>query len=166
MRPIVELVTTTSFTAVQLEPPASACERRQLDDLVLAFEDTRQPLLERLRPNRRQEPDSAQIDADHRNQRPEEPLERAEHRPIPAEHDRKIRLRRIAVVAPEPVLLELVIVEQQLDPALFSQGLQALQRVAGRFRPAVCDHGHPLHLSALRCRSSFRAHRESPAVRG
>ena len=50
----------------------------------------------------------------------------------------------IAVIAAEPVLLDLFVREEQLHAALVGERLQALERSPDRLGLAVGDHGRPL----------------------
>jgi len=52
-----------------------------------------------------EEADAPEVDADHGDAGPEEPLQRTQHRPVPTEHDREVDRRRIGVFG-----------AQQLDP--------------------------------------------------
>src|SRR5205823_2248460 len=70
-----------------------------------------------------------------------------------------------AAVAPESVLLDLLVGEEEIDPTVARNRLEPLERSADRLGLAVRDHGGPLDLSRLRDRSSFRAHPGSPASR-
>ena len=81
-------------------------ERRQLDDDVVAREDAREPVLELVGRDRGEEADRAEVDADDGHARAEEPLQRAKHRPVAAEHDDEVGVRPSRVA---PVLLGLVV---------------------------------------------------------
>ena len=87
IRPSVAPATTTSFTATLRRAPHVDLERRQLDGLIVAGEHTGEAVLEPVGRDRRQEPDAAVVDADHRDPGAVEARERAEHRAVAAEHD-------------------------------------------------------------------------------
>ena len=112
-------------------------ERRQLDHDVVAAEHALDTRLELLRRDRGQEPDTAEIDADHRRGRAEEALERAQHRPVAAEDDRDIG-RRIRL--------------DDVDPGALGHGAHLCDRVLDELRPAVHDDRGGLN----------RWHRRSP----
>ncbi len=95
IRPSVELVATTSLTATNVFAVELRLERRLLDRPVLAGEDAREVVLEPLRRDRGEEADPAEVDADHRYARAEQPRERAEDRPVAADGDRELRALRL-----------------------------------------------------------------------
>ena len=72
-------------------------EGRQLHDHEVAGEDAREPVLEIVGGDRRQEAHVAEVDADDGRPRAESPLERAQHRAVAAEHDDDVGLCGVAV---------------------------------------------------------------------
>ena len=138
----------------------------QLDNRVVAGKRAPEPLLERVGVHRGQEAHAPEVDPDHGHAHPEEALQRPQHRPVPAKHDGQVGSLKVAVVAPEIVLVELLVRKQQLDSPLVGEPAEPLERRADRLRPAVGDHGGALHVSGLNLRSSSRAHREAPGARG
>ena len=69
-------------------------ERRELDGLELAGEHARDAALQLVPWDRAEKPDAAEVDADHGDPRPEEAVQGPEHRPVAAEHDRDLDVRR------------------------------------------------------------------------
>ena len=92
IRPIVPLVDHGVVERAVRLAAERQLDRRQLDHAVVAAEDTLEVPLERIGRDRRQEADPAEVDAEHRHAGAEEPRERAQHRPVAAEHDRDVRL--------------------------------------------------------------------------
>ena len=94
MRPSVALVATTSLTATYRSPSSLDLERRQLDRRgTRRRRRARRSPLERVRRDRGEEADAAEVDADHRRRRAEEARERAQDRPVAADRDGEIRAR-------------------------------------------------------------------------
>ncbi len=150
MRPSVELVTTTSLTAIVPLAVEPHLERRQLDRDVLAGEDALQVALEIRRPDRREEADAAEVDADHRHVAPEQPRERAQHRPVAAEHDREVGAARGSSTS--------------VTPASLGDGPHPLDRALD-VDVAVRDHRRGLNPRRLLCRFARRGHPEASGRR-
>ena len=92
IRPGAPLTTTASFTAAWCVPPRLHLERGKRDDVVLAGEDAHDALLELVAADCGQEPDPAEVRPDHRDAGAEEPRQRAQHRAVAPETDRKVRV--------------------------------------------------------------------------
>ena len=93
-------------------------DRRERDRPDLARERARDPRLEVVGGDRRQEADAAVVDAEHRDAGAEEARERLQHRPVAAEHDDEIG----AAVAVD-----------HLDARCGGDRAHALRRVLGAF---------------------------------
>ena len=95
MRPSAPLVTTTSLTA---RPIPLGCSTSSVGSSTTSYS----PAKTRARPASRsrlpielRKPDPPEVDADDGNARAEEARERAQHRPVAAEHDREVGRREI-----------------------------------------------------------------------
>ena len=73
-------------------PAGRDLERRQLEHPVVAGEHALDAALQLVRHDRGQEADASIVHSDHRDAGAEEPREGTEHRPVPAEDDRDVRL--------------------------------------------------------------------------
>src|SRR5262249_21068841 len=136
-------------------------ERRQGDDAVVAREDTREPRLELLAANRREEPDTPEVDADHGDAGAKEALERTQHRPVAAEYDGDVGRREILLRLAVPVLRDLLTREEELDARIARHFLEALERRADRPTLAVRHDRYAADgVSRLRLRFARRCHRE------
>ena len=74
--------------------------------------------------------------------------ERAEHRPVAAEHDGEVDVCRVPVRGVEAVLLGLLLAHPQLDAGLAGDGGEPRERGPDRLRLAVRDHGGALDRAA------------------
>ena len=91
IRPSVELVTTTSLTAMWRSPLSRTSS---VGSSTVTYSPAKTRSRSRSRSSGRidaRKPDAAEVDADHRHAAPEQPRERAQHRPVAAEHDRRGR---------------------------------------------------------------------------
>ena len=116
-------------------------ERRQRNHPVVAREHAREPGLELLATDGREEPDPTEIHADHRNAASKEALERAQHRAVAAEDDRDVGRLEIVLRLAVPVLLDLLARKEELHARLEGDLLEAFERRADRRRLAVRDDG-------------------------
>ena len=91
IRPSVELVATTSLTATNVSPSSCASSVGCSIVRYSPREDPREIVLQPLRRDRGEKADAAEIDADHRDPRAEQPRERAQDRPVAADGDHELR---------------------------------------------------------------------------
>ena len=121
--------------AAPRDPVDLDLERRQVHDAVVAGEHARQARLELVRLHGGEKADAAEVHADDGDRRSEETLQRAQHRPVAAEHDGDVGAREILLRLADAVLLDLLVREQQFDARLSRDLLETLESRA-RSSPA------------------------------
>ena len=89
-RPTSDVAATTSLTATAEPPECSNSSVGSSITTVVAREHAPQARLQLGRLHRREEPEPAEVDADHRHSAGEVLVERAQHRPVAAEHDDEV----------------------------------------------------------------------------
>ena len=90
IRPIAEVAQTTSLTATCASPSTSTSSVGSSTTSVSPANARASPSSISSGRHRREEADAAEVDADHRDAGAEEPVQRAQHRPVAAEHDREV----------------------------------------------------------------------------
>ena len=101
--------------------------------------------LELVRLDRREEPDPTEIDTHNWDLGAEEPLQRAQHRPVAAEDDGYVGVREIGFRLTDAVLLNLLVRQKQLDSRLARNFLKPFERRADGLRFSVGDDGGASH---------------------
>src|SRR5829696_2731770 len=122
-------------------------ERRELDHLVVAGERPPHAGLELVVPDRRQEPDAPEVDAEDGDAGAEEGRERAQHRAVAAEDDREVRAGRPPGC---------VAVADELDAGVGRDRLQPLERPRHALGAAVREDGSALNRRRRRSTSRSR----------
>ena len=116
-----------------------------MHDAVVTGEHTGEAGLELVRLDRREEPDPTEIDAHNRDLGAEKPLQCTQHRSVAAEDDSYVGVREIVFRLTDPVFLDLLVRQEQLDSRLARNFLQPFERGADGLRLPVGDHGDASH---------------------